>query len=135
MLGRVAYGHRMTVALDTLKAFRRLTAAGFDESQADALVGIFAEDVGAGLATKDDLTNEMAMLRTEIHTEMAMLRTEMHTEIAALRAEMHTEIATLRADMKDLERRLTIRMGAMVGGGVTILLAALSIITAIILTA
>ena len=117
MLGRVAYSRRMTVAFDTLKASRRLTAAGFDESQADALVGIFAQDIGAGLATKDDLTNEIATLRAE-----------MHTEIAALRAEMRTE-------MKDLERRLTIRMGAMVGGGVTILLAALSIITAIILTA
>ena len=124
MLGRVAYSRRMTVAFDTLKASRRLTAAGFDESQADALVGIFAQDIGAGLATKDDLS----LTQNDLTNEIAALRTEMHTEIAALRAEMRTE-------MKDLERRLTIRMSAMVGGGVTILLAALSIITAIILTA
>ena len=44
-------------------------------------------------------------------------------------------IATLRSEMRDLERRLTIRMGAMFGGGVTVLLTALGIITAIILTA
>ena len=92
----------MTVAFDTLKASRRLTAAGFDEAQADTLVSIFAEDVGARLVTKDDLARE---------------------------------IATLRGEMRDLERRLTIRMGAMFGGGVTILLTALGIITAIILTA
>ena len=92
----------MTVAFDTLKASRQLTAAGFDEPQADALVSIFAEDVGASLVTKDDLARE---------------------------------IATLRSEMRDLERRLTIRMGAMFGGGVTVLLTALGIITAIILTA
>ena len=92
----------MTVAFGTLKASRQLTAAGFDETQADALVSIFAEDVGASLVTKDDLARE---------------------------------IATLRSEMRCLERRLTIRMGAMFGGGVTVLLTALGIITAIILTA
>ena len=92
----------MTVAFDTLKASRQLTAAGIDETQADALVSIFAEDIGASLVTKDDLARE---------------------------------IAPLRSEMRDLERRLTIRMGAMFGGGVTVLLTALGIITAIILTA
>ena len=56
----------MTVAFDTLKASRQLTAAGFDETQADALVSIFAEDVGASLVTKDDLAREIATLRSEM---------------------------------------------------------------------
>lgn len=81
----------MAVTFDTLKASRRLQQAGFDEAKAEAIVSIFAEDVGTNLAAKDDLAQ--------------------------------------------LERRLTIRMGAMVAGGVAVLLTAMGIITAIILTA
>ena len=81
----------MAVTFDTLKASRRLQQAGFDEAKAEAIVSIFAEDVGTNLAAKDDLAQ--------------------------------------------LEQRLTIRMGATVAGGVAILLAALGIVTAIILTA
>lgn len=43
------------VMFDTLKASRRLRDAGFEEEQADALVDAFAEDIGANLATKNDL--------------------------------------------------------------------------------
>ncbi len=81
----------MAVTFDTLKASRRLQQAGFDEAKAEAIVSIFAEDVGTNLTTKDDLAQ--------------------------------------------LEQRLTIRMGAMVAGGVAVLLTAMGIITAIILTA
>lgn len=92
----------MAVAFDTLKASRRLQDAGFDEAKAEAIVSIFAGDVGASLATRDDLAKVNAALTHEI---------------------------------KDLEQRLTIRMGAMVAGGVAILLTALGVVTAIILTA
>ncbi len=81
----------MAVTFDTLKASRRLQQAGFDEAKAEAIVSIFAEDVGTNLATKDDLAQ--------------------------------------------LEQRLTIRMGAMVAGGVAILLAGMGVVTAIILSA
>ncbi len=92
----------MAVTFDTLKASRRLQEAGFDEAKAEAIVSIFAGDIGASLATKEDL--------------------------AAVRAEM--------AQMEQrLEHRLTIRMGAMVAGGVAIVLAAISIATGIILAA
>ena len=92
----------MAVTFDTLKASRRLQEAGFDEAKAEAIVSIFAGDIGASLATKEDL--------------------------AAVRAEM--------AQMEQrLEHRLTIRMGAMVAGGVAIVLAAVGIATGIILAA
>ena len=45
------------VVFDTLKASRRLRDAGFEEKQADALVDAFAEDIGANLATKNDLAS------------------------------------------------------------------------------
>ncbi len=85
----------MAVTFDTLKASRRLQEAGFDEAKAEAIVSIFAGDIGASLATKRDLT---------------AMRTDLKREITAVRAEM--------AQMEQrLEHRLTIRMGAMVAGG------------------
>ncbi len=49
------YDQGMAVTFDTLKASRRLQKAGFDETKAEAIVSIFAGEVGASLATKDDL--------------------------------------------------------------------------------
>ncbi len=92
----------MVAPFDTLKASRRLQDAGFDEAKAEAIVSIFAGEVGASLPTKGDLATMNAALTHEI---------------------------------KVLEQRLTIRMGAMVAGGVAILLTALGLVTAIILTA
>ena len=92
----------MAVTFDTLKAFRRLRDAGFDEAKSEAIVSIFAGDIGASLAAGDDLAKVSA---------------------------------ALTRDIKDLEQRLTIRVGAMVAGGVAILLTAMGIVTAIILTA
>ena len=103
----------MAVTFDTLKASRRLQEAGFDEAKAEAIVSIFAGDIGASLATRGDLT---------------AVRTDLKREITAVRAEM--------AQMEQrLEHRLTIRMGAMVAGGVAIVLAAVGIATGIILAA
>ena len=96
------YDQIMAVTFDTLKASQQLQKAGFDETKAEAIVSVFAGEVGASLATKDDLIRE---------------------------------IAALRAEMKETEQRLTIRTGAMVGGGVAVILAALGIVTGIILAA
>ena len=45
------------------------------------------------------------------------------------------DLENVRAEIKDVEQRLVIRMGAMVAGGVVVLLAAMGIVTAIILAA
>ena len=82
------------VAFDTLKASRRLRDAGFAEKQADALVNAFAEDIGANLATKDDL---------------ALLRRDMAGEFGAVRQ----EIEALRKEMAIREERMEERMEAM----------------------
>ena len=94
------------VAFDTLKASRRLRDAGFEEKQADALVNAFAEDIGANLATKDDIillrkdmTGEIAALRKDMTGEIAAVRKDMTGEIAAVRKDMTGEIAAVRKDM------------------------------------
>ena len=94
-------------ALDTHKAFRTLTGAGFPEEQAEALV----ETIGIGsdeLATKADI----AAVREEMATkaELAAVR----GEIAAVRDEMATkadiaDMATQSA-LKDVHLQLEQRM-------------------------
>ena len=44
-------------AFDTLKAAKRLGAAGFDLDQSESLAGIIGESITDKLATKDDLRN------------------------------------------------------------------------------
>ena len=63
---------------DTLKASRRLRDAGIEEAHAEALVGAFTEDIGANLATKDDIANLGNMLRSE----MALLEQRVNLRIA-----------------------------------------------------
>ena len=64
--------------LDTLKASRRLRDAGIEEAHAEALVAAFTEDIGANLATKDDIANLGNMLRSE----MALREQRMNLRIA-----------------------------------------------------
>ena len=104
----------MAVAFDTLKAATRLQdEAGFNEKQAGVLGATFAEGIGENLATKEDI----AALRSEMATkeEVAALR----SEVAALRGEM----AILRGEMRELEQRMTIRLGAMIAAAVGIIVA------------
>ena len=60
------------VMFDTLKASRRLRDAGFEEEKADALVAAFAEDIGANLATKDDLANGLTSLEQRLTLRIAL---------------------------------------------------------------
>ena len=97
----------MAVAFDTLKAATRLqNEAGFNEKQARVLVATFAEGIGENLATKDDV----AMLRNEMATK---------EDVAVLRSEM----ALLRGEMRELEQRMTIRLGGMIAAAVAIIVA------------
>ena len=90
----------MAIAFDTLKAATRLqNEAGFNEKQARVLVATFAEGIGENLATKEDV---------------ATLRSEMATK---------EDVAVLRGEMRELEQRMTIRIGAMIAAAVGIIVA------------
>ena len=94
------------VAFDTLKASRRLRDAGIEEAHAEALVAAFTEDIGANLATKDDV----ALLRSDVIALGDALRSEM-----ALR-----------------EQRMNLRIALAIGSATTVLLAAIAIATGIL---
>lgn len=115
------------VAFDTLRFAKRLEEAGVPAPQAAATASAFAEAVGEVLATKQDLENEARDIRDEIaglgrelRAEIAALRQEMKDEITALRQEMRGEITALRRDMKELELRMTIKLGAMMAGSIAL---------------
>jgi len=125
------------VAFDTLKASRRLRDAGFEEKQANALVYAFAEDIGANLATKDDialLKGDIALLRKDMDSGFESLRKDMTAEIESLRKDMTSENAALRQDMELLEQRLKLRIALAAGGATTMILTALGIIAGIIVS-
>ena len=125
------------VAFDTLKASRRLRDAGFEEKQANALVYAFAEDIGANLATKDDialLKGDIALLRRDMDSGFESLRKDMTAEIESLRKDMTSENAALRQDMELLEQRLKLRIALAAGGATTMILTALGIIAGIIVS-
>ena len=85
-----------TTGLDTLKATRTLEAAGFETSQAEALVSVFGGPVAGNAATKGDVRE----FRSEVKTEIRDLRTELKTEISQLRDETKAEIADCRTELK-----------------------------------
>lgn len=95
---------------DTLKLARALRdRAGFSQDHAEAAADAFAEIVTEQVATKQDIR--------DLHTAVDALRTEMRTEFAAVRAEMAT-------GFRDVEQRITIRLGGMLVVLAGILLAA-----------
>ncbi|MCY4648503.1 MAG: hypothetical protein OXE73_16675 [Gammaproteobacteria bacterium] len=60
-----------TTGLDTLKATRTLEAAGFETSQAEALVSVFGGPVAGSAATKSDVRDLRSELKTEIKDRSA----------------------------------------------------------------
>lgn len=95
----------MISSLDTHETVKSLTAAGFSDTQAEALTAVVKRAVDidfSNLATKTDL----AELRRELSSEIAAVRHELSNEIAALRHELSNEIAAARREMAQLELRL-----------------------------
>lgn len=117
---------------NVLAVVKRLTASGFSEVQAEAVVEAIA-DMQEDLATRSDLQAQTAEFRTdqqaqsaEFRSEMQALRSDMQEQMTALRSDMQKQMAEHRSDMQAqaaehrsemqaLELRLTIRIGAVVG--------------------
>ena len=97
----------MTVALNMLRAARRLRdEGGFAERQAAILVDTFAEGMGETLATKAAPKETETMLRANLE------KTE----------------ATSRSEFRELEQRMTIRLGAMMVGAVALIVAPIELV-------
>ena len=81
------------LAFDTHKAVTALKQAGFEETQAEAVVNTMGEALGGNVATKADLTE----VRVALEADIEQLRSDTKADLAAVRADMET----LRADMAE----------------------------------
>lgn len=95
----------MPVPFDTHEVIQELQDLGFPTAQAEGLTAVLLRTAQASqeqLATKLDLAEVKAELKTEIQS----LRTELKDEIAAVRTELRGDIATVRTDMTTLRGEL-----------------------------
>ena len=94
----------MSVVFDKLSFVKRLEDAGTSSRpQPDTLSDAFHQAVSETVATKQDVTevrkdlsNEIALLRTEFKYELNQLRTEVQQQSALTRAEVKTGLAELK---------------------------------------
>jgi len=112
-----------SLAFDTLEFANKLKAANFTADQAEVLATSIAGLVEERLATKQDLKELEARLEARIKE----LETGMKEMETALRRDLKELETALRHDMKELELRLrhdlTLRLGAMLVGGIAIVAA------------
>jgi hypothetical protein len=104
------------LAFDTYAAVKKLKEAGFTEQQAAAQTALLMDVIAGELATKHDIETVKRDIEA-VKLDIENVRAELKRDIEALRAELKRDIETLRADMKhdmkELELRLTIKLGAM----------------------
>ncbi len=85
----------MTMAFDTLKAMKRLTATGVEEAQAEAIIETVGGAMTESLATKDDL----ALLKADLTAEIAVGIAEVRGEIAGTEGRLETKIESLSTEI------------------------------------
>ena len=101
----------MAMTFDTRRAAQKLTEAGVDADEADAIVEVMG-DATSPLVTQENLRGELAEFRADIRAEFAEFRAEIRAEFTEFGAE-------LRADMKDMRaefyRAMVIQTGVFAG--------------------
>ena len=116
---------------DTHAFVKRLTQAGMPEDQAEVLANGQA-DLYERLVTKEyfefTLNHELEKLRAELKNDIEMLRAELKNDIdkvqanlETVRAELEITKAELKRDIKEMEQKLTIKLGAFLIIGVTVM--------------
>ena len=89
------------LAFDTYKAVKALREAGADEALAEAVVATVGDAIGGNVATKADL---------------AEVKAELKSDIAVVKADLAEAKADLRSDIAELEARLYRHLWAMAAG-------------------
>lgn len=112
---------------NALRYTQSLEEAGFTRPQAEAAVKLVLETMDDLFATKSDLKESQFQLRQEfqeLRVEFQGLRLEFHglrTEFQELRAEVRSDLQAFRHEMRELESRMTIRLGAMMISAIAIM--------------
>ena len=112
-----------TCMFDTLAAARTLKNAGFNETQAEAMVGTISSALNEHMATKADINTlkvDVNTLKADVkadfntlETEIKTLETEIKADFKALSDKVDRLEESNTSKLKELELRMTVRMGAM----------------------
>lgn len=107
--------------IDTLKYAKVLESVGFSRAQAEVQVQMISDVMAATLATKQDLKDlsgslrtELASVREELKADIANVREELKADINGVRQELRLEIKDVRNEIREVEYRLTIKLGTIV---------------------
>ena len=122
------------IAFDTLKYSKRLKDAGVSDKQAEAEAEALAEALEVNLKdlpTKDDLTRETGLLRRDLKEletslkrdikelegsqkrDLKELETSLKHDLTESESRLKHENELMRLEMRDIERRMTIKLGGL----------------------
>ena len=112
------------LTFDTHAFVKRLTRAGMPEDQAEVLANGQA-DLYERLVTKEHLEQKLGALALTLRHELEKVRAELKHELEQHKAELKHDLETnrteLKRDIKEMEQKLTIKLGVFLVIGVTIL--------------
>jgi hypothetical protein len=126
-------------AYNALKYTQRLEETGFTRDQAEQLVKTVMETMDDTFATKADLKEQVFMLRSdmremgieirsemkemgnEIRSEMKEMETSIRSDMQKMETRLSSDIQAVRHEVKELESRMTLKLGAIMLGGIALL--------------
>lgn len=103
------------LSVETLDAKQALIAAGFKESQADAMVRAFALGQGNGL-TKEDLERESLVIQAQMQREIDRLDHKIDAVELNLSGRQDLLASQLRGEIQASEHRMTRKLYVSLAG-------------------
>lgn len=103
--------------INAIKYMDDLVETGFTQEQSKTTVSMWMELMNENLATKV----ELKALELATTSELKALELATKNEFTLLRTEMNNKFAAVRSEMKDMENRLTIKLGAMLATGIGVI--------------
>ena len=112
------------VNFDTHAFVKRLTKAGMPEDQAEVLAN-GQSDLYERLVTKEyfqfTLNHELEKLKAELKHDIEKVQANLEQVRAELKHDIETNKTELKRDIKEMEQKLTIKLGSIVVIGITVL--------------
>jgi len=109
-----------SLAFDTHSLVKELTQAGMPEQQAEVLVNQQKQLLEEQLASKQDIT-EVKQDIAEVKQDIKVLDVKIESIKAELKRDITTSATTLKRDIKELESKLTIKLGGTLVVGISVI--------------
>jgi hypothetical protein len=100
---------------NALKYTEELKRAGFSADQAEISVKVLIDAMNDNFATRSDLT-DLKVEFSELRADFSGLR----AEFSELRSDMNVRFERVESSMRELEYKLTIKLGTMMGTMLTL---------------